>query len=165
MTLSDFKAKLNWRLILVHMAACWFIYYAFNLFSFLNDVSFTEALLRHANMQQFSPQRITHNLIWESLEPQIAILIAFIISLVVTRLRHWYWVNSLAAFMLACLLCRFGFAWHYLKIILLTPGDLFHTVLWKLIINGSVMLAIGLLLLFLNGVARFIDGRIVVLAS
>ena len=110
-------------------------------------------------MKQFGAERITYDALWFSLGGNIGILVAFVLSLIASKIRHWYWVNSLLAFLLACLLCRFDFAWHYLKIIFLTPGDLFHTLLWQLITNGSIMLAIGLLLLFLNGVARFIDGR------
>jgi len=159
MTLSDFKAKLNWRLILVHIAACWFFFHAFRILSQLYDLPFVEAIKHSSNMKQFGAERITYDALWFSLGGNIGILVAFVLSLIASKIRHWYWVNSLLAFLLACLLCRFDFAWHYLKIIFLTPGDLFHTLLWQLITNGSIMLAIGLLLLFLNGVARFIDGR------
>jgi hypothetical protein len=116
-----------------------------------------EAVLHKSNMMRFGAERIADASIWMSLSGVIGILTAFIISLVIVRYRHWYWVNSLLAFLLACLICRYDVAWHYLKIVFLSPGDVFNKLLFKIIINGLLILAIGFLLLFLNGVARFIN--------
>jgi hypothetical protein len=159
MTLSDFKAKLNWRLILVHMAASWFFFHAFYILSVLRELPLFNAIIHHSNTTSLGSESISYAFLWMALGGYIGILTPLAISLFISKYRHWYWVNSLLAFLLAYLLCRFDFAWHYLKNIFLTPGDLFHTLMWQLITNGSIMLAIGLLLLFLNGVVRFIDGR------
>ena len=141
------------------MAACWFIFHAFYILSILRELPLFNAITHNSNTTSFGSESITNAFLWITLGGYIGILTTLAISLFISKYRRWYWVNSLLAFLLAYLLCRFDFTWHYLKIIFLTPGDLFHTLMWKLITNGSIMLAIGLLLLFLNGVARFIDGR------
>lgn len=166
MTLSGFISKLNWRLILIHLLACWFFYYATVELAILYDYKFLIHLMITHYRGNTDFVRSNFDILWMGMAELISILIAFLVSLVVSIRKKWFWLNSvivlLSAFGLMILWARLKVRftpWHYLKQIFLTPGEIFDNTVWFFVINGSVLLAIGLCLFFLKSVNRFIDGK------
>jgi hypothetical protein len=164
--LSNFLSKLNWRLIVVHFAACWLFIYAFELFSYLHDVTFWTTVLNHSRTWlenwknwNFDASRLTLNLYWLYLSGFVGFLVAFSISLTISIRRHWHWINAIIVFVIICILGKFDLlGWPYLKSIFLAPGSPFsYSSLWYSLINGSVMLTIGLLLFFSRKSVRFVN--------
>jgi hypothetical protein len=166
MTLSGFISKLNWRLVMVHLLACWFFYYAAGEFWILIDAKFLLHLLSTSFKGNYDAIRIEHDLMWMNLAELSSILIAFAISLVIVIRKKWFWLNSVLmltiAIALIMLWARFkiGFTpWHYLKQIFLTPGSIFDNTIWFFVINGLLLLTVGLCLFFLKPIIRFIEGK------
>jgi hypothetical protein len=77
--------------------------------------------------------------------------------------KKWYWVNSLIAFLTVYLLWRFGIMTQpYLRYLFAVPGLYFKdNTIWYFLINGLIMLAIGLMLFFLKRVTEFIKPKVV----
>jgi hypothetical protein len=165
-TLSNFISKLNWRLILIHLIACGFFIYSFLVFSYLHDHKFLMGFLNRPKNWFHNPQNwhfdistFSNAALWISLSKPLGLLIGFLISLAITIKKHWYWVNSLIVFFVAFLLLRYNlFGWHYLSYVFLVPGSLFKEYsIGYFLVNGLLMLAIGLLLFFLRRVQQFIN--------
>jgi ABC-type dipeptide/oligopeptide/nickel transport system permease subunit len=88
------------------------------------------------------------------------ILIAFVISLVLSIKYKWLWLNSLFV-LLAGLssFCIDRFYWNHVKLVFMFPGIPFKSD-WAFNFTGGIfMLAIGLSLFFWKGIIRFIDGK------
>ena len=158
MTLSQFVSKLNWRLMLVHLIACWFFIYASMELAALYDINiFKELKDIRSNAVQ---RRIFYDAIWVSLGEDAGVLTAFIISLVLSIKHRWYWLNSVIVLLVGFFLNRFDlFGWQFLKHIFLKPGLLFKSYIGYYLTNGLIMLTIGLLLFFLKWSVRFINGE------
>jgi hypothetical protein len=153
MTLSNFVSKLNWRLIVIHLIACWFFIYSFQELFVLHDFEFLMMIGRAIRPQKIAPFILYDDMIWSHGGNLIGLLAGFLISFMISVKQHWYWVNSLIVFLIAYLLLRFHLSgWQFLRIIFLAPGGLskYDTIGFYLI-NGLVMLIIGLLLFFLPG--------------
>jgi hypothetical protein len=164
MTSLDFVPILNWRLILVHLIACWFFIGAFLQFSHLHDPKLIDLryYFNDHNIKTFSQldrNRILDGLSWSLYGELLGRLIGFLISFFISKKQNWYWVNSGLVLLVGFSLNGFDlFGWHYLKIIFLEPGSFFkYATIWYFLINGSVMLAIGLLLFFWRRAIQFIN--------
>jgi len=164
MTIQHFIARLNWRLILFHLVACWCFTYAFSLFSWLYDLNYVKYALTHSNrevfkMPGFTNQRVADMALWSALSYPAGLLACFILSMIISRKKRWFWLNGFISFLVACLLFHFKFTgWIWLKYIFLTPGELFGVFsAGYFILNGGILLVLGLLCLFLPAVVRFIE--------
>ena len=166
MPFSNFTSKLNGRLIVIHLIACWFFIYSFLMFSYLHDHEFLQLVLNHPKnwfkdpqIRHFNASAIFIDALWISLSKPIGLLTGFLISLTIVIKKKWYWVNSLIVFLVAILLLRYHlFGWHYLSYVFMAPGSLFKEYsIWYFLTNGLVMLAIGMLILFLKQVQQFIN--------
>lgn len=164
MTTPSFITRLNWRLILLNLAACWCFAYAFNLFGYLRDLGAVRAYARYwpdtdRIIKTVGNLRIAYLLLWTASGTLIGELVAFIISLILSIKKRWFWLNSFIAFLMLCLLIRFKLdGWRWLKFIFLKPGDLFgYPSAGYFIANGVVLLLLGLLCLFLPAAIRFIE--------
>lgn len=159
MTFSDFTSKLNWRLMIVHILACWFFFQAFQLFGFLYDYKYLEQIRLH-NYKGLDGRRIAMIPYRAALIGLGAFLCGFAISVTLSFKYKWSWVNSIIVFLGAFLLLfldRFYFA--YIKPVLHFPGRFFKSDWAYILTNGSFMLAVGLLLFFLKGIVKFIEGK------
>jgi len=109
--------------------------------------------------RNFTPTVIAIDALWISLSKPIGLLTGFLISLAITIKKHWYWVNSLIVFLLASLLLRYHlFGWNYLSYIFMALGAVFKEYsIGYFLVNGLVMLTIGLMLFFLKQVQKFIS--------
>jgi hypothetical protein len=165
MALSNFISKLNWRLLVLHFIACWFLIYSFLMFSYIHDNELFIDLLNHpkdwmtkGRLLHVDPSRMSNDTLWVILSKYIGLLTGFLISLILAIKKHWHWLNSLIVFLISILLLRFHLlGWNYLSQIFTMPGALFKKYgIGYFLINGSVMLAIGLLLFFLKWSVQFI---------
>jgi hypothetical protein len=173
MTLLNFISKLNWRQILLHFIAFWFFIHAFETFSYLTDTKLVE-FFRHSN-QPITSAALEENslsasnmfeLIFKSTVANlIGLLVAFIISLVISIRQHWFWVNSLIALLIMFIPINLGFlSWKYLREIFWVPGQLFSDTTIEFLINGIILLTIGLLIFFWKRPRQFIENNKLVIA-
>jgi len=167
MKIKTYFAKLNSRLLLVHLIATWFVMYGFHELSFLHNLEFVDwyrkvgysnAMRELIRTRKDSISEITYLV----LIPQYAILgakiVCLIISLVICRVNRWFWVNSLLIFLFFFVPVKTEFsAWYYLKGILHYPGYLFNNTALVYTINGTYLIAIGLFLFFSPVIKRFIN--------
>jgi len=138
------------------------------MFGYLHDHKFLVSLLNQPKdwinnfrSRHFDPGELTIDIIWLSLSKPIGALACFLISLAISIKKRWYWINSLIVFLVAFLLQRFHlFGWYYLSGIFLAPGSLFKEyTIGYFLVNGLIMLALGMLFLFLGVSVKFIEGK------
>ncbi len=160
-----FLARINWRQVLVHAVAFWFVSHAFETLYYLFDLKIVDAAKSsEMNMKEMlQEQGITIEelqmfLVCKSLSGSIGLLFAFFLSLLMSIRRKWFWLNSLLSLVLTILLFR-AHVWYYTKYLFYYPGRLFSNSIIELLINGILLLAIGLLLFFSKPIIRLISGR------
>jgi hypothetical protein len=157
MTTPSFINRLNWPLILLNIAACWFFAYGFALLSYLFDMDlFRFALKYNGHFNRNDLPRDFVNRSWlfalrSNLSPIVGELTACFISFSIAFKKRWFWVNSVFPLFVTFLLFRFNISgWHWLKYIFLTPGEMFgYPSAGYFIFNGSTLVVLGLLCLFL----------------
>jgi hypothetical protein len=163
MTPHNFISKLNWRQILLHLIAFWFFIYAFETFSYLTDTKLIE-LFRHSNQyitrttleeNGMSASNISDSLFKVDIAGLIGLVVAFIISLVISIRQHWFWVNSLIALLIFFIPVNLRF----LRKIFWVPRQIFDDVTIEFLLNGIILLTIGLLILFWSRPKRFIENN------
>ena len=80
----------------------------------------------------------------------IGFFVGFLFSIIISRMRNWYWVNSAISFFIILLL---GFAdllgWSFRKSVFLLPADFLPGKTYYIVI-GLVLLAIGIFLFLLR---------------
>ena len=164
MTLSNFIARLNWRQIVIHFVACCFFIFGYTTLSYLFDIKIVE-IARHANLDfdeavknnKLTASNLTYFVLWTSISGTIGLLVAFLISLIISIKRRWFWVNSLIVFFTIYLLMWVtDFGWSYLRKYFWAPGQLYSNTTTEFIINGILLIGIGLLLFFANWSNQFI---------
>src|SRR4051794_33040469 len=119
MTLSNFVSKLNWRLIVIHLIACWFFIYAFLEFSALHDLKLIHYIVHHYKdivdhhkFGQLTVSEMYYDAVWSSLGQLLGLITAFLISLFISRKQNWYWVNSVIVLLISILSGRvWDFGW------------------------------------------------------
>ena len=166
-----FLNRINWRQIIIHFLVCWCFAYISNiLFSmlfFLRDWDLVLAIIHsHGDIRQIDfshlkgvdAQKIAWLAFWSTLSKPIGLAAGFILSLITSIIRTWFWVNSFLVFLLACVLFHFHFSdWTWLLKVFLAPGRIFPTYsVGYFVVDGSVLLLLGLLLLFFPPIVRFI---------
>src|SRR5947209_2320237 len=108
MALSNFLSKLNWRLMVVHFIACWFIFHAFWQLGYLYDYNYMEKVVHQISFEKHQMKinnyhgldgyrmgMISVNVLLISFG---SLLLSFVISLLLTLKYKWYWVNSIIVF-------------------------------------------------------------------
>lgn len=162
--LKHFISRINWRQILVHAIAAWFLMYAFRTFSYLFHLELIDAAFSsNVNLKKMMEEKGTtfeelHSfLVWESFSSTIGLFAALLLSLFLSVKRSWLWLNSFIAFILMFFLNWFHFTgWDYLRSIFYYPGTLFTNTLFKFLIDGLILLVPGLFLFFSKSITRFI---------
>ena len=168
MATQNLESKINWRQILIHAVAAWFFMAAFQTLSYLYDVNLVN-ILRQSNFETgtdilkkhgISTEEFTAFLLFTNFSALAGLLVAFIISLIISSRQHWYWMNSLLAFIVTYILFRFDLlGWEYLRKIFWYPGQLFKSTTSEFLINGIILLSIGLLVFFLPRSKWFISKK------
>jgi len=166
MTIKKFIARLNWRLAAVHYVAAWFFMYSFQTLSALHNTALLNIITKQGShdiepilsRHGIAAAELTDFVLWTSLANTAGLLVAFCISLVISTRRKWFWFNSLLVLVLAIILARLDqLAWQYLKRILLMPGKICSSAAMEFLVNGLIMLALGLLIFFWPKANRFIE--------
>ena len=168
MTLQKFISRLNWRQIVIHFVSSSFFVYAFKTLAYLYDTKFLDHLRRYKqgykiegvdNIHYSSTDFITFLRV-PLYSAMAGLLVAFLISLLISIRQKWSWFNSLITFLLTYFLYRFDLlGWDYLNKIFLSFGQLFSNTFVEFLLNGTLMLTIGVLLFFLRPLMRFIDKK------
>ena len=166
MTLQNFISRLNGRQILVHVVASWFFIHASQILAFLYDTTLVDAVRGSSEQETvkilhdrgMTAPELFNFVLWTSVSGLVGLFSAFIISLAISIKRHWFWFNAFFAFIATYVLYRFDLlGWTYLKQIFLYLGGIFNDSNAELLINGIVLLTIGLLIFFLKGTNQFIE--------
>ncbi|MFL9484946.1 hypothetical protein ACI6Q2_19330 [Chitinophagaceae bacterium LWZ2-11] len=166
MKLQNFRSKLNTRQILVHFIAFWFFIHAFQAFSYLYNTKLLEAY-NHSNEKDtfkilkqahVTPDEVVQFALVVSVSGFIGLLVAVIISLTISIKRRWFWLNTSITFIITYALYKFGllastflnqFFWYF-------EQGLNNTAI-KFLLNGIILLIIGLLIFFLKPSNKFIE--------
>jgi hypothetical protein len=159
MTSQTFISKFNWRQVLLHFVAFWFFIHAFQTLSYLYDTKLIDTV-RQSNGQDTdkilvdsgtTATEVAYFLLWIGVSGLIGLVVAFIISLIISIKRHWFWINALIAFILTYILYRFDLlGWIYLKPFFWYLGQKFSNSTIEFLVNGIILLTIGLLIFFLQ---------------
>ena len=152
----------------MHFVAFWFFIYAFQTLSYLHDTKLIDTV-RQLNGQltsttlarnKIQASDLSDFLVFTSVSGLAGLLVAFIISLIISIKRHWFWINSLTAFLLIYILYRFDIlGWTYLKRIFWYAGQQFDHSVIEFLLNGTILLVIGILIFFLRRSNHFIENK------
>jgi hypothetical protein len=169
MTLKTNQAKLNWRQLLIHFIAFWFLIYAFQTISYLRNTTKFDLLqkLNHLNKTELSEYLKNNNTTeadlisypyYSVLYGFLGLVVAFAVAVLISKKRKWFWINSLIVFIVMYVLWRNeALGWIYLKGIWLAPGRLFHSSFLYLLSNGIILLSVGLFFFFFKEFNAFIN--------
>lgn len=163
-SIKDSTARINWRQIVIHMLAFLFFMYAFEALIYLFHLdTINTARASGFNTKDLSKEQVITTddlyllLVWKSLSGSVGLLTAFVISIILSIKRRWFWFNSFLSFLLVLFLLKLPF-WDYTKQLFYYPGQLFSNSLLKFLTNCILLLLIGLLFFFLKPINRFISG-------
>lgn len=165
MAVHNFISRLNWRHILIHFVAAWFFMYAFQTLATLHDIKLVDIfrqsdagnIRNNLELNGRTVSDLSYFKLWNGIGKTPGLLIAFIISLIISIRKKWFWFNSFIVLMLMYILSWFGLTgWKYLKRIFLKPGDFFENTTFEFLINGLILLTLGLLTFFLHHTNKFI---------
>lgn len=141
MTFSYYISKVNWQLIITHLVATFFIIIAARQFAILNDPGFIESFdkygvdngLKHLAKEDNFPTRLVYFSLWTNLSSFIGVMLAFVISLILTIKRKVFWANAIIVFIMVFLLNRLGLFNN--KII---DTIFFHLAIWRLTLGFNI---------------------------
>lgn len=156
--------RLNWKLILLHFVATWLFIHSFYILSYLHDIEFTEFIMKNRNEIPvfdeipFDTKRMGNFFMITGVSKFIGLLIAFIISLSISIYRKWFWLNSVLVLLITYTLFRLDFLlWDYLKVIFRFIGGFMPNVILDFLVDGLVMLFLGLLIFFQKKINQIIE--------
>ena len=156
--------RLNWKLILLHFVATWFFIHSFYILSYLHDIEFTEFIMKNRNEIPvfdeipFDTKRMGNFFMITGVSKFIGLLVAFIISLGISLYRKWFWLNSVLVLLITYTLFRLDFLlWDYLKVIFRFIGGFMPNVILDFLVDGLVMLFLGLLIFFAKKSTQLIN--------
>ncbi|MGZ3872387.1 MAG: hypothetical protein ACXVJD_05695 [Mucilaginibacter sp.] len=156
--MKTFLLKFNLRLLIIHFVAFWFFIYAFRTLSFLHDFGFLVTAPIEVRLNE--TERLNFDREIAAQASLLGLVIAYIISWLISLKRDWFWLNSLAVFILMYALKYYNLlGWNILQnVFLLTCHVVGQNTRAFYIVNGAIMLGLGCLLLFSGKIKRFIDG-------
>lgn len=170
MKLEKFISLLNWRQIIIHFVASCFFVYGFKTLATLYNLELLEAYLYSnngykmevLNSKKYDSNAFSNLFIFPYYFAIIGLLVTFLISLIISIKKKWSWFNSLIMFLLTYFLYRFDLlGWSYFKNVFLLIGKMFNDNFLSVLVNGTLMLMIGLLFFFSKISTRFIESKII----
>lgn len=158
--------KINWRIILLHSVATIFIILCAQQFATLNDIEIiklvdkygAENALKQLQKDTNSLTRIADFTFWNSMSNLIGLLTAFVLSFIIMIKKKMFWLNSLIIFIIGLLFIRLGlFKNQIIYTLFYSFGDIVPNLglLYKFIINGTIVLIFALLLFFNKWINNF----------
>ncbi|MEO8770036.1 MAG: hypothetical protein ABI402_08125 [Ferruginibacter sp.] len=159
MALKYYIAKINWRQILFHFVAMWLFFHSFKLLAYLLDTKYVDTIiLDKSKMWESGANKVIYFLITPIIAGGIGLIVAFILSVIISIKKHWFWINSLMAFLLIFSLLKLDFlGWNYLRFIFLMPGYIFNSWILRLTINGLFLLVLGFYIFFSSRINHLIS--------
>ena len=157
--------RLNWRQILIHFSAIWLFIHSFQLSSYLIDLHLFKMIIpgnKPDLMQALKDQTVS----WDEVKTYIflvssfwfyGLLLGFLISLITSIKRHWFWLNAIIPSCGAYFIYRMPFhgkypaGWHTTNYSYDIPTSIF----WYATV-AILCLAIGLWMFFSRRMNRFI---------
>jgi hypothetical protein len=145
----------------------WFFMYAFETLTTLFYLDTVE-LIRNTNgnteeiskRDAFWPVKTTSYLVSVGFISLAGLFLGFVTGLILSSKNNWFWFNTFLSLALILILMQLRLTgWSQLKIFLYFPGQLFSNLFIEFLINGVLLLSIGLLLFFLNPITRFISNK------
>jgi hypothetical protein len=156
--------RLNWKLILLHFVATWFFIHSFYILSYLHDIEFTEFIMKNRNEIPvfeeipFDTKRMSNFFMITGVSKFIGLLIAFIISLSISFYRKWFWLNSVFVLIITFVFFKLDLLfWDYLKVIFRIIGGFMPNIILDFLVDGLIMLFLGLLILFSKKINQIIE--------
>jgi hypothetical protein len=166
MNAPRYIARINWRQLLIHFLASWFFIHSFITLSYLANTRLVD-IYRGTNeatdMKALFNSGITASdlsdfTIWTTGSGFIGLLVAFVISLIISIRRGWYWMNSLIVLMGTYLLQWVSsLGWTYVRKVFWFIGATIHNTNWEFTVNGIILLAIGVFIFFFHKTNEFIE--------
>jgi len=102
-------------------------------------------------------------MLWTGAASSIGLLVGLFIAILISIKRRWFWLNSLIAFLAFFLLMRFDLlGWNIMKNIFLAPGQITSNTTIEFLINGTILLSMGIFILSFKPLNRFIESRKIV---
>ncbi|TPG41691.1 hypothetical protein [Flavobacterium pectinovorum] len=159
--------KINYVQIIFPFIASYFIIFSFEPFSWLYSIKILELTKIHGARNVFDNQEkygITPGAIalfsfWPSVAVLAGIVFAFIISILISKIKKWSILNSFIVLTLIYLLYRFDLlGWDYIRSYL-SVGRFTNDYQSKFIINGSILLIIALIIFFSKWTNRIIQNQ------
>lgn len=164
--MKEVLKRLNWKLILVHFFATWLFIHSFYILSYLHDIEFTEFIMKNRNQTPvfdeipFGTKRMSNFFMVTGISKFIGLLIAFIISLSISAYRKWFWLNSVLVLLITYTFFRLDFLlWDYLKVIFRFIGGFMPNITLDFLVDGLVMLLLGLLVFFSKKLTQLINSK------
>ncbi len=148
--------RLNWKQILVHFFGMLFLALAFQSFAYLTNLDLSESI-RNSNsagreLIKQEANATTLNDLYFSIEMArlIGFALGFAISLIVSSMRRWYWMNSAISL---CIILLLGFTdllgWSFKQSVFLLPATFLPGASYYVVI-GCLLLALAIFLLLLK---------------
>jgi hypothetical protein len=152
----------------MHFIASWFFIYAFQTLSYLFDTKLID-IVRHSEGQgtinalidnDITASDLVYIQVWTNISGLFGLFTAFIISLTITIKRHWFWANALSTFIVTYFLYSFDLlGWTYIKQFFWYLGQRFNNSTAEFLLNGIILLTIGILFFFLKQTNQFIENN------
>lgn len=159
--------KINYVQIIFHFIATYFIIFSFQSFSWLHDIKLIELteihgvkyIMTNYKKHGITLEEITFFSFWPSVACLAGIVFAFIISIVISKIKKWSILNSFIVLIVIYLLYRFNLlGWNFTRSFL-SVGRFIHDYQSKFIINGLILLIIGLIIFFSKWTNRIIQNQ------
>ncbi|TDP01569.1 hypothetical protein [Flavobacterium sp. 245] len=161
------KQKINYIQIIFHFIAAYFIIFSFRTFSWLNDIKLIELadihgpqyVMKNHEKLGITPAEIAFFNFWPGVYSLAGIVFAFIISIVISKIKKWSVLNSFIVLITIYLLYRFtSLGWDYFR--LFAIGRFVDNYHLNFIITGSLFLIIGLVIFFSKWTNKLIQKEI-----
>ena len=148
--------KINYIQIIFHFIATWFLMFSFQSFSWLLNIKHLEKIQTYglknisANHEKYgiTTMDIWYFSFWPSMACLVGIVLAFIISLIISKYKKWSVLNSFIVLILSYVMYQFDvLGWVYFKKIFAFVNyiDDFQLVF---IVTGMFLLIIGSIIFF-----------------
>lgn len=168
MNILLYTSRINWRQLLVHFVAFWFFIFAFRTLSFLTDTRliyyiiapFNDAVSKALSAQGVTDIDLTNYRLWISISGYIGMAVAFIISLIISLKKGWFWGNSLVLINITYLLVKYtNLGIPYIGKVFLLLRQVFTNPLWEFSIRGIILLALGVFVFSFPRFNRLIESN------
>lgn len=160
------KQKINYIQIIFHFIAVYFIMFSFRTFSWLRDIRLIELAQIHGpryvmdNHEKLgiTPGEVAFFNFWPNVFSLAGILFAFVVSIVISKIKKWSILNSFIVLTLIYILYRYNaLGWDYIRIFAI--GRFINDYQLNFIVTGSFFLIIGFVIFFSRWTNRIIQNQ------